>query len=267
MSGTGLIETPPTGQVGDRLITLAVIGFFAIYLSIHRATPGWLLAAFLLLTLVAICTKAVQSFHLCLFCTLWVSLPFLIPFLTKWPLYKVTPLVVYAGIVGASKNLRKSVLWMRPGRLTTDIWLLVLVITVVSGAALMVWSVICRPDLGPNRANIPSMPLWLLPLAGIAFALINSAVEEAIFRGIFLQALDSSVGAGAIPLVIQAVLFGWLHHSAVGFPKGLAGVGMASFYGLLLGFLRYRARGMLAPWVAHIGTDIAVFTIVATSVS
>ena len=129
----------------------------------------------------------------------------------------------------------------------------------------MVWNVICRPDLGPNRANIPSMPLWLLPLAGIAFALINSAVEEAIFRGIFLQALDSCIGAGAIPLVIQAVLFGWLHYSAVGFPKGLAGVAMASFYGLLLGFLRYRARGMLAPWMAHMGTDIVVFTIVATS--
>jgi membrane protease YdiL (CAAX protease family) len=142
--------------------------------------------------------------------------------------------------------------------------LLVLVITVVSGAALMFWNVICSPDLGPNRANIPSMPLWLLPLAAVAFALINSAVEEAIFRGIFLQALDSSIGVGAIPLVIQAMLFGWLHYSTLGCPKGLLGVAMASFYGLLLGFLRYRARGMLAPWLAHTGTDMAVFTIVAT---
>ena len=265
MTSQKLIETLPVGRAGDRLITLAVIGFFAVYLSIHRATPGWLLTSFLLLTLVAICTKAVQSFHLSLFCTLWVSLPFLIPFLITWSLYKVTPLAVYAGIVGESQNLRKSILWMRPGRLTTDIWLFVLVVAVISGAALMVWNVICRPDLSPNRANIPSMPIWLLPLAGITFALINSAVEEAIFRGIFLQALDSAIGAGAIPLVIQAVLFGWLHHSAVGFPKGLLGIAMASSYGLLLGFLRYRARGMLAPWVAHTGTDMAVFAIVATS--
>jgi hypothetical protein len=42
---------------------------------------------------------------------------------------------------------------------------------------------------------------------------------------------------------------------------------MASVYGLLLGYLRYRSRGMLAPWLAHTGTDIAVFTIVASSVS
>jgi hypothetical protein len=109
------------------------------------------------------------------------------------------------------------------------------------------------------------MPSWLLPLAGVAFALVNSAVEEAIFRGIFLQALDSAVGAGIISLVIQAVIFGWLHYSEVGCPKGLVGVAMAFVYGLLLGYLRYRSRGMLAPWLAHVGTDIAVFTIVASS--
>jgi membrane protease YdiL (CAAX protease family) len=109
------------------------------------------------------------------------------------------------------------------------------------------------------------MPPWLLPLAGVAFALVNSAVEEAIFRGIFLQALESAVGAGIISLVMQAGIFGWLHYSEVGFPKGLAGVAMASVYGLWLGYLRYRSRGMLAPWLAHAGTDIAVFAIVVTS--
>jgi len=109
------------------------------------------------------------------------------------------------------------------------------------------------------------MVLWLLPLAGAAFALVNSAIEEAIFRGIFLQALDCAAGAGIISLVIQAVIFGWMHYSEVGFPKGLVGVAMASVYGFLLGYLRYRSRGMLAPWLAHVGTDIAVFTIVASS--
>jgi membrane protease YdiL (CAAX protease family) len=261
----GLIETPPVGGVRERLITLASIGFFAIYLAIHRATPGWLLATFLLLTFTALFTRSVQPFHLCLFCTLWLLIPLLTPPLSKWPLYKVAPLVVYAGVVGVSHNLRKSVLWIRPGRLGIDIWLLVSLVVVVSGASLLVWNLICRPDLGPSRANMPSMPLWLLPLAGVVFALVNAAVEEAIFRGIFLQALDSAVGVGIISLVIQAVIFGWLHYSEVGFPKGLVGVAMAIVYGLLLGYLRYRSRGMLAPWLAHVGTDIAVFTIVASS--
>ena len=260
-----LIEAPPVGSAGARLITLGVFAFFAIYLFIQRATPGWLLAAFFLFTLAALCLRAVQPLHLSLFCTLWQLIPLLTPALSKWPLYKVAPLVVYGGVLGVSQRLRKSVLWFRPGRLGLDIWLLGSLVVVVSTGALVAWNLICQPDLGPNRANIPPMPLWLLPLIGVAFALINSAVEEAIFRGIFLQALDSAVGAGTISLVIQAVFFGWLHYSEIGFPKGLAGVAMASVYGLLLGYLRYRSQGMLAPWLAHAGTDIAVFTIVASS--
>ena len=261
----GLIESPPVGSAGARLITLGVFAFFAIYLFIQRATPGWLLAAFFLFTLAALCLRAVQPFHLSLFCTLWLLIPLLTPALSKWPLYKVAPLVVYGGVLGVSQRLRKSVLWFRPGRLGLDIWLLGSLVVVVSTGALVAWNLICQPDLGPNRANIPPMPLWLLPLTGVAFGLLNSAVEEAIFRGIFLQALDSAVGAGTISLVIQAVFFGWLHYSEIGFPRGLVGVAMASVYGLLLGYLRYRSQGMLAPWLAHAGTDIAVFTIVASS--
>lgn len=265
MATRKLIEDPPFGKAGERIITLAVVCFFAIYLSMHRATSGWLLAIFLLLTFTALCTRSVQPFHLCLFCTLWLLVPLLMPLLGTWPLYKVTPLVVYGVIVGISRHLRESVLWIRPGRLGVDIWLLASIVVVASSAALLVWTSVCQPDLTASRDNIPAMPLWLLPLAGVAFALVNSAVEEAIFRGIFLQALDSAVGSGIISLVIQAVIFGWLHYSEVGFPKGLAGVAMASVYGFLLGYLRYRSRGMLAPWLAHAGTDIAVFTIVVRS--
>ena len=265
MNKQRLIETPPVGKAGERIITLAAVGFFAIYLSMHRATPFWLLTILLLLTFTALCTRAVQPFHLCLFCTLWLLVPLLMPILGTWPLYKVTPLVVYGGVVWVSRHLRKSVHWIRPGHLGPDIWFLVSLVVVVSSAVLLVWTLVSRPDLGPSRANIPKMPLWVLPLAGVAFALVNSAVEEAIFRGIFLQALDCAAGAGIISLVIQAVIFGWMHYSEVGFPKGLAGVAMASVYGFFLGYLRYRSRGMLAPWLAHVGTDIAVFTIVASS--
>jgi membrane protease YdiL (CAAX protease family) len=260
-----LIEFPPVGAPGERLITLGVLVVSAVHLSLHRAFPYWLLAIFVLLALTALCISAVQSFHLSLFFTLWLVLPLITPALSKWPLYKVTPLIVYGVVVGISKHLRKSVLWIRPGRLGVDIWLLVALFVLISSGALMAWKAVGRPDLGPCRANIPAMPLWLLPFAGVAFALINSAVEEAIFRGILLQALDSAVGAGIISLVIQAVFFGWMHYSEVGCPKGLSGVAMASAYGLLLGYLRYRSRGMLAPWLAHAGTDIGVFIIVATS--
>jgi membrane protease YdiL (CAAX protease family) len=260
-----LIETPPVGARGERLVTLGVLVFFAVHLSIQRATSHWLLAIFFLLTLTALYIRAVQSFHLSLFFTLWLALPLVTPALSKWPLYKVTPLVVYGVVVGMSQHLRKSVLWLRLGRLGVDMWVMVALLVLISSGALLAWKAVGRPDLAPCRANIPAMPLYLLPLAGAAFALINSAVEEAIFRGVLLQALDGAVGAGIISLVIQAVFFGWMHYSEVGCPKGLTGVAMASVYGLLLGYLRYRSRGMLAPWLAHAGTDIAVFIMVASS--
>ena len=263
----GLIESPPLGSPGARLITLGVLVFFAIHLSIHRAAPGWLLASLFLLTLAALCIRAVQPFHFSLLCSLWLLIPLIAPALSKWPFYKVTPLAVYAGVLAMSRHLRKSVLWFRAGRLGIDTWLFVSLVVVASSGALVVWNLICRPDLAACRANIPPMPFWLLPLAGVSFALLNSAVEEAIFRGVMLQALDSAVGAGIISLMIQAVFFGWLHYSDVGCPKGLVGVVMASVYGLILGYLRYRSSGILAPWLAHAGTDLAVFTLVATSVS
>ena len=260
-----LIETPPLGTRAERLITLGVLVSFAIHLSMHRASPRWLLVTFFLLTLAAFGIRAVQAFHLSLFCFLWVLIPLIAPAFNRWPLYKVTPLAIYAGVLGMSKHLRKSVLWFRPGQLGVDIWLFISFVVLVSSGALVVWNFICRPDLTANLANIPPMPLWLLPLAGVVFALLNSAVEEAIFRGVMLQSLDSAIGAGTIPLVIQAMFFGWLHYSEVGIPRGVVGVAMASVYGLMLGYLRYRSRGILASWLAHAGTDIGVFIIVASS--
>ena len=261
----GLIEAQPVGTVVERFVTLSVVAIFAVHLFVPGAPNGLLLAGFLLFTFVALCIPGTQGVHVSLFCFLWVFLPILISSLARWPLNKVAPLLVYGFLVALVPNLRRSVYWMQVGRFGADIRLLVLLVVVFSIAALVGWNVICKPDLAPSRANIPEMPLWLAPLAGVAFSLANAAVEEAIFRGVFLQALDTSIGPGIISLAIQAVLFGWMHYSEVGFPKGLLGVAMASVYGLLLGYVRYRARGMLAVWLAHTGTDIAVFAIVATS--
>jgi hypothetical protein len=39
---------------------------------------------------------------------------------------------------------------------------------------------------------------------------------------------------------------------------------LAGIYGLVLGALRLRAGGLLAPWVALVFTDMTIFWIVAT---
>ena len=263
MSVQGLIVPPPRGTAMESFVTLAVVLLFAIYLALRETGSGWLVVGFVLMTLIAILMRAAQSFHLSFFFTLWLVLPVLLPSLAAWPFSKAAPLVVYAAFVLAIPNLRKSVLWMRPGRLDAGILLKVLVLMILSSTALVGWAIFCKPDLSPSRANIPSMPLWILPLAGLAFAVINAAVEEAIFRGIILQALDSALGAGITPVVIQGLVFGWMHYSEVGFPKGALGVAMAFIYGLLLGFLRNHSQGMAAPWLAHTGADMTVFLMVA----
>jgi len=63
--------------------------------------------------------------------------------------------------------------------------------------------------------------------------------------------------ASALPVFLQAIAFSALHLQG-GFPRGVVGVGLAFVYGLLLGALRRRAGGLLAPWVAHVFTDLAI---------
>ncbi|MCP5113866.1 MAG: CPBP family intramembrane metalloprotease, partial [bacterium] len=43
-----------------------------------------------------------------------------------------------------------------------------------------------------------------------------------------------------------------------GFPRGGIGVGLATVYGLILGLVWNRSRGMLAPWVAHVLADSTI---------
>jgi hypothetical protein len=104
------------------------------------------------------------------------------------------------------------------------------------------------------------MSAWLLALAGLAFAIGNAAVEEFVFRGVYMHSLDSAFGAGMVSVLVQGWLFGAIHYLS-GFPNGLAGLVLATAYGVMLGLLRRRSSGMLAPWLAHAGADMIIFVI------
>lgn len=109
---------------------------------------------------------------------------------------------------------------------------------------------------------IPKMPGWLLPLACLGFAIVNAAMEEIAFRGIMMQAVDSALGAGNLTIGIQAGSFASFHY-LTGFPYGFWGFAMVFVFGFMLGVLRLRSRGMLAPWIAHVLADITIFVILA----
>jgi membrane protease YdiL (CAAX protease family) len=184
--------------------------------------------------------------------------------------------------------LRESTAWFERGAFDRSLLVMAVGIAGLAAAALIVWYVAARPDLADVvRTFVRDQPLWLLAPGALVFSAVNAATEEGAYRGLLLGALDATLGrghvrvadargdlagtrvhreraeAGVLPVLLQAVAFGALHLQG-GFPRGVIGVGLAFVYGLLLGALRRRAGGLLAPWAAHVLTDLAIATIVLT---
>jgi len=225
----------------------------------HMLGP-WAIAAGAFLMACAIGSRSIQAIHLSLLSLIWVVAPPLIPACRAWPLYLLVPLTVYGILVAVFPSLRQSLNWLRLGRLAPDILTLVLATIVVSGSALVIWYFAAQPDLGQFLRNMPRIATWLLPIAGLGFAMGNAAMEETIFRGVIMNALDSAFGTGIISVLLQAIPFGLLHKS--GFPGGVWGMVLAFVYGVMQGAIRRRSQGMLAPWLAHVGADAVIFAII-----
>jgi CAAX protease family protein len=169
---------------------------------------------------------------------------------------------VYFVVVWRVAWLRRASAWARRGALDAAILGLVAAIVIVSALAVVAWYVIVQPDLGDLvRTFVPNQALWVLAPSTIVLAMVNAAIEEAAYRGVLLSALDATLGPGLAPLVLQAIAFGALHLYG-GFPRGASGAVLAFVYGLLLGALRGKAGGLLAPWIAHVLTDLVIFSVV-----
>ena len=147
--------------------------------------------------------------------------------------------------------------WLRRGRVTAELpWLLVLTV-LVTAAALLIWQRLLDGRLPQAYVDAAAgRPLWLLMTACAGFLLLNAAVEEAIFRGVLQTALER-VSGPVVAIIVQAVAFGVLH--VVGVPTGILGAVLAGGWGLLLGLMRWRTQGLLAPYVAHVAADATIF--------
>ena len=168
---------------------------------------------------------------------------------------------VYAVVLSRTPWLRGAVGWFRLGTLGRHLLALGAGFAALSAVALLAWYTIVRPDLSDiARTFVPPWPVWLLVPGAILFAVVNAALEEAAYRGVVLEALEMALGPGAAAVALQAVAFGALHFHG-GFPRGALGVGLAFVYGLVLGWLRQKAGGLLAPWVTHVLTDLVIASI------
>jgi membrane protease YdiL (CAAX protease family) len=257
-------EAPPQSSTLESLIILAAIVVLSAFMVLPGAFAFWTLCILSLLAVLAIAFRFIQAIHVLLFSLLWLALPLIVQDLGGWPQILLLPIIIYALVVAAIPSLRRSISWLRAGRLTSDIIALILATIVISSIALVSWYLLLRPNISSHLAMIPKMPTWLLPLACLGFAMLNAAMEEIVFRGIIMQALDSALGAGNLTVVIQAGLFAAFHYVA-GFPNGTWGFVMVFVYGLMLGVLRRRSQGILASWIAHVLADVTIFAILAAA--
>ncbi len=256
-----LIQYPPPSSVaGKGVIVVTLILLSIVPFSVR--VSSWAALAALLLLAVAALARDSQSLHLSLFTAALITVPCLDPSLHSWPYSLLVPIVCYGLVVLIVPRLRQSVLWFHAGTVDRNTVLLIVAISVISGIALSIWYSALRPDVAVQLRGMPNMPVWLFPAAGLAFSAGNAAMEEFAFRGIIMQSLDGAFGPGFVSVLVQAWLFGAMHFLQ-GFPNGGWGLAMTLVYAIMLGTLRRRSRGMLAPWAAHVCADTVIFTILA----
>jgi membrane protease YdiL (CAAX protease family) len=170
-------------------------------------------------------------------------------------------LLCHAGVVRGVPWLRGTATWARWGSFDATVGFLSVAAWLLAAAALLSWYLLLHPNIADIvEAFVPALPLGLLIAGGLIFSMVNAAVEEGVYRGVILHALDRSLGPGFAALLLQALAFGAIHIR--GFPRGSPGVGLACIYGLLMGVIRRRAGGMFAPWIAHVFTDVVIAGIV-----
>jgi len=245
--------------------TTLLLAAFVLTSVAHLPIPvrdlEFLCVVALTLLLVAIWTKDVRLIAPIAFCPI-AALSIKFNPWPIWPAHLLVPLLAYGLIVVPVPALWRAAripvgAW--PARAT--VWLIV--VTVVGSAiALIVWHQFLHPDLGDLLVMIPAMPALLLPLACLGFAIVNAIIEELIWRGIIWDMLAKATSKAPLAIGLQAVSFGLFHIH--GFPRGAIGVAMATVYGVFLGVIRHRTRGLGAVVVTHIFADIVIFVILIT---
>ena len=82
---------------------------------------------------------------------------------------------------------------------------------------------------------------------GCLFALVNSVLEEILWRGIILPRFVDFCGE-KVGLLVTSIGFGFYHYS-IGFPWVVCG--LFSFFGVLMGGVAIRSKGLLPVIILH----------------
>jgi membrane protease YdiL (CAAX protease family) len=268
----GDIAPPARADRGGMACTVAVFLLYSLTAVLPSAAEVWVPVGLALVTASAIALRAMFAVHVGLFALLHFLVCRLPWIGGQWPLNNFTALALYALLVASIRPLRATSGWLRRGSVDRGTRVAIAGFSGTSAVALVLWRYGSHTDMTRFRAYMPSWALALphgvlvvaLPVGIVLFAMLNAAFEETIWRGVIMQSLESTFGRGAFVCVLQAVGFGVWHFR--GFPSGVIGSVLAGIFALMMGILRMRGRGMLAPFLAHVCADTTIFVLVAALV-
>ena len=174
-----------------------------------------------------------------------------------FPVNHLITLILLYGFAFRLRKFNRSALFIRSGSVPSNIWLAI-IFTVLAITGLAWW--FRELASNPYARFIPDLPLhFILPL-GIGFAVINSIYEEGIFRSIFLGSFNQ-LFHHRLALLLQGIWFSFLHYQN-GFPAGITGMMMTFIFGIMMGVLVRRTRGLLLAIVIHAIADFWIFLLI-----
>lgn len=177
-----------------------------------------------------------------------------------WPASFVAPFVPLFFARRFSTTARVATRWLRLGSLDRPTLALMLFVVVTSSTGLVAWFLIARPNIDALTGAIPVVSTPVFVAAALAFSVANAVWEEFLLKGMAWESAALAFRSRVTVNVVQSILFGFVHFH--GFPSGVVGVGLAAIYGFLLGLVRERSRGMLAPIITHIFADVTICALV-----
>jgi membrane protease YdiL (CAAX protease family) len=234
-------------------ITIGVIGVAPIFVF---SSYLWILPVLQVVFLIPLLIKKSKLWYSALFFVL-LFLFFMLTSRLNFALFaSILAFIIY--LLGALifKTLRKEILWLKKGLLNKNIAMLIVGAVVISTTGLLIWAYFSRHTFSFYLTYVPEWRPGFLIIGAVAFAVVNAISEELVFRGIFWDGLEKIWKNPVFVISVQAVFFGLCHYR--GFPSGVSGIFLSFGYGMILGFIRHKSKGLLAPVIAHFFADIVI---------
>ena len=254
----GAEPSQPVVGSAQPFVTLGIVLLFGLFPVFPRGLVIAAAGAIALLTAVGWSRRWVVVPPLGAFCWSCIALAL---FGLPSQLWLALGLAPYAAVERLGRGSRRAFNWFTAGTITREVVSAAAASILLSAVAMIVWFRSVRPDI--NDLIETFVPEWrwaLLISGGLLISMWNAAVEEMAYRGVLMDALDRSVGAGILSLLAQAAAFGVFHIN--GFPRGWIGVGLASIFGVMMGLIRRLSGGLLTAWAAHVCTDVVIISMV-----